>query len=173
MSYLCHTGQLSYHTIRAQFYAWKSLKIFSIFLLSESLKNFWKNEPYTKSIGQKVASVLSFEVSKQILKYFCFLIWISRVSKIHFFSKFIWKLQMKPQKRVFVLWTSYRAHFFRNFLNFTKIKESKIFSMFFMHKIEHEWYDKIIGRYDINMTYFAFIMSYRDFEHLVKVSQNL
>ena len=41
-----------------------------------------------------------------------------------------------------------------------------------MHQIEHEWYDKIIGRYDINMTYFAFIMSYRDFEHLVKVSQN-
>ena len=42
-----------------------------------------------------------------------------------------------------------------------------------MHKIEHEWYDKIIGRYDINMTYFPFIMSYRDQSHLAKVSQNL
>ena len=79
---------------------------------------------------------------------------------------------MKPQKRVFVLWTSYRAHFFRNFPNFPKIKKSKIISMFFMHKIEYEWYDKIIGRYDINMTYFSFIMSYRDLEHLAKVSQN-
>ena len=44
--------------------------------------------------------------------------------------------------------------------------------MFFMYKIEHEWYDKIIGRYDINMTYFDFIMSYRNLEHLAKVSQN-
>ena len=44
--------------------------------------------------------------------------------------------------------------------------------MFFMLKIEHEWYDMIIGRYDINMTYFSFIMSYRDQSHLVKVSQN-
>ena len=44
--------------------------------------------------------------------------------------------------------------------------------MFFMLKIEHEWYDMIIGRYDINMTYFSFIMSYRDLGHLVKVSQN-
>ena len=44
--------------------------------------------------------------------------------------------------------------------------------MFFMHKIEHEWYDMIIGRYDINMTYFSFIMSYRNFCHLAKVSQN-
>ena len=44
--------------------------------------------------------------------------------------------------------------------------------MFFMHKIEHEWYDKIIGRYDINMTYIDFIMSYRDVGHLAKVSQN-
>ena len=44
--------------------------------------------------------------------------------------------------------------------------------MFFMHKSEHEWQDKIIGQYDINMTYFTFIMSYRDFEHLAKVSQN-
>ena len=42
--------------------------------------------------------------------------------------------------------------------------------MFFMHKIEHEWYDKIIGRYDINMTYCSFIMSYRDFGDLVNVS---
>ena len=42
-----------------------------------------------------------------------------------------------------------------------------------MLKIEHEWYDKIIGRYDINMTYFSFIMSYRDQSHLAKVSQNL
>ena len=41
-----------------------------------------------------------------------------------------------------------------------------------MHKIEHEWYDMIIGRYAINMTYFSFIMSYRDFGRLVKVSQN-
>ena len=41
-----------------------------------------------------------------------------------------------------------------------------------MLKIEHEWYDKIIGRYDINMTYFSFIMSYRDEGHLAKVSQN-
>ena len=41
-----------------------------------------------------------------------------------------------------------------------------------MLKIEHEWYDMIIGRYDINMTYFSFIMSYRDQSHLVKVSQN-
>ena len=41
-----------------------------------------------------------------------------------------------------------------------------------MTKIEHEWYDKIIGRYDINMTYFSFIMSYRDEGHLAKVSQN-
>ena len=44
--------------------------------------------------------------------------------------------------------------------------------MFFMHKIEHEWYDMIIGRYGINMTYFSFIMSYHNFCHLVKVSQN-
>ena len=44
--------------------------------------------------------------------------------------------------------------------------------MFFIHKIEHEWYDMIIGRYDINMTYFSFIMSYRNFCHLAKVSQN-
>ena len=79
---------------------------------------------------------------------------------------------MKPQKWVFVLWTSYRAHFFRNFPNFPKINKWKIFSMFFMHKIEHEWYDMIIGRYDINMTYFSFIMSYRNFCHLAKVSQN-
>ena len=79
---------------------------------------------------------------------------------------------MKPQKRVFVLWISYRAHFFRNFPNFPKIKNSKIFSLFFMHKSEHELYDKIIDRYDINMTYFSFIMSYRDLEHLAKVSQN-
>ena len=45
--------------------------------------------------------------------------------------------------------------------------------MFFMHKIEHEWYDTIIGRYDINMTYIDFIMSYRDVGHLAKVSQNI
>ena len=44
--------------------------------------------------------------------------------------------------------------------------------MFFMLKIEHERYDKIIGRYDINMTYFSFIMSSRDVGHLAKVSQN-
>ena len=45
--------------------------------------------------------------------------------------------------------------------------------MFFMLKIEHEWYDMIIGRYDIIMTYFSFIMPYRDQSHLAKVSQNL
>ena len=44
--------------------------------------------------------------------------------------------------------------------------------MFFIHKIEHKWYDKIIDRYDINMTYFSFIMSYRAESHLAKVSQN-
>ena len=44
--------------------------------------------------------------------------------------------------------------------------------MFFMYKIKHEWYDKIIGRYDMNMTYIDFIMSYRDVSHLAKVSQN-
>ena len=44
--------------------------------------------------------------------------------------------------------------------------------MFFMHKIEHEWYDTIIGQYDINMTYIDFIMSYCDLGHLAKVSQN-
>ena len=88
------------------------------------------------------------------------------------FSKFLWNSQVKPQKRVFVVWASYRAHFFRNFPKFSKIKKSKIFSMFFMLKIEHEWYDMIIGRYDINMTYFSFIMSYRDQSHLAKVSQN-
>ena len=41
-----------------------------------------------------------------------------------------------------------------------------------MPKIEHEWYDKIFGRYDINMTYFSFIMSYRAVGPLAKVSQN-
>ena len=79
---------------------------------------------------------------------------------------------MKPQKRVFVSWASYTTHFFRNFPKFSKIKKSKIFSTFFMPKIEHEWYDKIIGRYDINMTYFSFIMSYRAVSYLKKVSQN-
>ena len=88
------------------------------------------------------------------------------------FSKFLCNSQMKPQKRVFIAWTSYRAHFFRNFPNFSKMKKLKIFSLFFMHKIHHEWYDKIFGRYDINMTYFSFIMSYRDEGHLAKVSQN-
>ena len=42
-----------------------------------------------------------------------------------------------------------------------------------MRKIERDLYDKIIGRYDINMTYISKIMSYREFSHLVKVSQNL
>ena len=42
--------------------------------------------------------------------------------------------------------------------------------MLFMHIIKHEWYDKIICRYDMNMTYFSFIMSYRDLEDLAKVS---
>ena len=41
-----------------------------------------------------------------------------------------------------------------------------------MRKIECDLYDKIIGRYDMNMTYIIKIMSYRDFNHLVKVSQN-
>ena len=44
--------------------------------------------------------------------------------------------------------------------------------MFFIHKIEHEWYDKIIGRYDLNMTYLTFIMLYRNLEHLAKLFQN-
>ena len=68
MSYLCHTGQLSYHIICAQFYTWKTLKIFSIFSFSESLENFWKNEPYTKFIGQKLIAVIWFEVCKEISK---------------------------------------------------------------------------------------------------------
>ena len=41
-----------------------------------------------------------------------------------------------------------------------------------MHKIEHEWCGKIIGRYDINMTCFSFMMSYRDVGDSAKVSQN-
>ena len=68
MSYLCHTGKLSYHIICAQFYACKTLIIFSISSFSKSLENFWKNELYTKFIGQKLASVVWFEVCKEISK---------------------------------------------------------------------------------------------------------
>ena len=42
--------------------------------------------------------------------------------------------------------------------------------MFFRLKIKHEWNDKIIGRYGINMTYIDLMISYRDVGHMVKVS---
>ena len=166
MSYLCHTGQLSYHIIRAQFYAWKTLIIFSIFLFSKSLENFWKNEPYTKFIGQKLASMASFKVSKQISKKMNFgNFWDSnyKVSKIHFFRNLFGNFKWNHR-------SEFLSYELRLGPIFSKIKESKIISMYFIHKIEHEWYDKIIGRYDINMTYFSFIMSYRNFCHLAKVS---
>ena len=50
-------------------------------------------------------------------------------------------------------------------LKFSSIIKSNIFSKFFTHKIERDFYDTIIGRYDINMTHITKIMSYREFSH--------
>ena len=87
---------------------------------------------------------------------------IKKVQKWNF-PNFFCKLQMKPQGRVFVLWQSYGARFIRNYPKFSSLIKSKIFSKFFTHKIEHDFYDTITGRYDINMTHITKTMSYSEF----------
>ena len=55
--------------------------------------------------------------------FWTFLFWIWRIAQKWNYLKFLSKLQIKPQKRVFVLWWSYRDHFIRNFPNFSKVKK--------------------------------------------------
>ena len=111
------------------------------------------------------ASIWSLQKLFGKFHFWTFLIWIFRIVQKWNFPKFFCKLQIKPHGRVFVLWHSYEAHFIRNFPKLSSIIKSKIFSKFFTHKIERDFYHTIIGRYDINMTYITKIMSYSKLSH--------
>ena len=70
MSYLCHTGQLSYDTSRAVFFAWKKIGNFFISLFLKSFENFWQNEPCRIIIAWKLVPVVWLEVCKEISENF-------------------------------------------------------------------------------------------------------
>ena len=88
------------------------------------------------------------------------------------FVMFFFEAQASRKIFVFQNATLKRSHrnvqcsFFRNFPNSSKMKKSKTISMFFVngkdrkasYPIERECKSELIGQYDINMTYFAFLM---------------
>ena len=86
------------------------------------------------------------------------------------FSKIVGDLKIDPQKRVFVVWYSYAAHFFRNCPNFllkTKLKKWQFFFMGKTHQIRMTLPMTSIWRMSCTN---QFIPKYLEFGDLVKVS---